>query len=64
MKFESVIWDWNGTLLNDRHVAVNIINQLLNDRDLRRITIDQYLDVFTFPVRDYYEKIEIQGSIC
>ena len=57
MKFESVIWDWNGTLLNDSHVAVNIINQLLNDRDLSRITIEQYLEVFTFPVRDYYEQI-------
>ena len=57
MKFESIIWDWNGTLLNDLDIAVAIINQLLGDRELKPITHAHYLEVFTFPVRDYYEQI-------
>ena len=57
VKFQSVIWDWNGTLLNDVDLAVGVINQLLDDRNLAQITFERYLEVFTFPVRDYYEKI-------
>lgn len=57
MKFDSIIWDWNGTLLNDVTIAVDSINHLLHDRDLELLTIERYLDVFTFPVQDYYELI-------
>lgn len=57
MKFDSIIWDWNGTLLNDLEIAIDSINHLLDDRNLTLLTVDRYLDVFTFPVRDYYEQI-------
>ena len=57
MRFDSIIWDWNGTLLNDVDIVVETINQLLNDRNLTLLTVERYLDVFTFPVRDYYEQI-------
>lgn len=57
MRFEAIIWDWNGTLLNDVDIAVNSINQLLGDRNLKLLTIEKYLEVFTFPVQDYYEQI-------
>lgn len=57
MKFDSIIWDWNGTLLNDVRIAVDSINHLLHDRDLELLTIERYLEVFTFPVQDYYELI-------
>lgn len=57
MKIDSIIWDWNGTLLNDVEIAIDSINQLLLDRNLELLTLKRYLDVFTFPVRDYYELI-------
>lgn len=57
MKFESIIWDWNGTLLDDVDIAVAIINQLLCQRGLKPIAYEHYLEVFTFPVRDYYEQV-------
>ena len=57
MRFESIIWDWNGTLLNDVDISVYSINQLLSDRNLELLTKEKYLDVFTFPVQDYYEMI-------
>ena len=49
-----IIWDWNGTLLNDLDLCINIINPMLKKRGLDLITKDQYLEVFDFPVRDYY----------
>ena len=57
MKFETIIWDWNGTLLNDVDIAVESINHLLYDRNLIPLTLERYLDVFTFPVHDYYGQI-------
>jgi len=57
VKFETILWDLNGTLLNDLHVAVSIINRMLKQRDLKQLSIEQYLEVFTFPVSDYYEQI-------
>lgn len=52
-----IIWDWNGTLLNDAGLAVDTMNRMLGKRGLPELTMDRYKSVFTFPVKDYYEKI-------
>jgi phosphoglycolate phosphatase len=52
-----VIWDWNGTLLNDTQLAVLTINEMLEKRGLPLLSVNDYQDVFMFPVRDYYQKI-------
>ena len=57
MKFDSIIWDWNGTLLDDVDIVINSINKLLQDRNLELLNLERYLEVFTFPVRNYYERI-------
>ena len=56
-QISGVIWDWNGTLLNDAVLAVEIINQMLDRRGLPKLSVDNYKSVFTFPVKDYYQKI-------
>lgn len=55
-----VIWDWNGTLLNDVHHVVSIINEILVDHSLPTINETQYKDLFMFPVREYYKKLGFQ----
>jgi phosphoglycolate phosphatase len=52
-----IIWDWNGTLLNDIELCVQTINEMLQRRNLQKLTVDEYREVFSFPVRDYYKKI-------
>lgn len=52
-----IIWDWNGTLLDDLHHAVNIINQILVDHHLKPTSRAEYQESFTFPVRNYYQKL-------
>lgn len=52
-----VIWDWNGTLLNDIHLCVETINEMLRKRRLPLLSVQGYKDVFSFPVKDYYQKI-------
>lgn len=53
----SIIWDWNGTLLDDTRMAVQTMNQMLKQRGLPALSVDHYKSVFTFPVKDYYQKI-------
>jgi phosphoglycolate phosphatase len=56
-KFGGIIWDWNGTLLNDTELCVQTMNELLQKRHLHQLTLAKYKDVFSFPVKDYYRKI-------
>jgi phosphoglycolate phosphatase len=56
-KKRHVIWDWNGTLLNDLDLAVNTVNFLLQKHGLKPIDQSIYRKLFGFPVRDYYEAI-------
>ncbi|MGC9352542.1 MAG: HAD family hydrolase [Mariniphaga sp.] len=52
-----IIWDWNGTLLNDLDLCVSSINVLLKNRGLTTLNSEKYREVFAFPVKDYYEAI-------
>ena len=55
--YKHVIWDWNGTLFDDVKLCADIMNQLLKEAGLPKISIDKYRDVFTFPVKDYYKAL-------
>lgn len=60
--YKHIIWDWNGTLLDDRQACVDAINMLLTRRHMPTVTLDQYLNVFDFPVRNYYLKLGFDFS--
>jgi phosphoglycolate phosphatase len=51
---KTIIWDFNGTLLDDMQVCVGCMNILLKERDLPALDLQHYREIFTFPVRDYY----------
>lgn len=55
--YKHVIWDWNGTLFNDVELCANIMNQLLEEANLPKISVAEYRDIFTFPVIDYYKAL-------
>lgn len=52
-----VIWDWNGTLLDDIDMCVSVISGLLEKHGYPAISVEEYRRVFRFPVRDYYLEI-------
>ncbi len=52
-----IIWDWNGTLLNDASFCVMCMNKVLSKRNMSKIDVEQYRNLFTFPVKNYYEAI-------
>jgi phosphoglycolate phosphatase len=53
----SIIWDWNGTLLNDVELCISSVNSLLKDRNLPQINTKKYKEVFSFPVKEYYKTL-------
>ena len=56
-KYKHIIWDWNGTLLNDAWLCVEILNKMLSRRQMPTTTLSQYQKDFDFPVIDYYRKL-------
>ena len=58
MNVSHIIWDWNGTLLDDTQACVNAINVLLTKRGVPVIDIPRYREVFGFPVIDFYRRIQ------
>jgi len=52
-----VIWDWNGTLLNDIEACIHSMNVMLQRRNMKLLDEATYKRIFTFPVQEYYKSI-------
>lgn len=48
--------DWNGTLVDDRRFCFDLLNKRLVAHGHPAISFERYLDVFTFPIIEYYKK--------
>ena len=59
MNYSHIIWDWNGTVVNDAHLCVKIVNCLLREYSKPEISINFYLDNFGFPVKDFYLLLDL-----
>ena len=58
MKPELLIWDWNGTILDDAGVCRQIADIMLGQRGIPTLPdMDAYRAVFGFPIKSYYEKM-------
>ena len=58
MKPELLIWDWNGTILDDAGVCRQIADIMLGERGIPALPdMDAYRAVFGFPIKSYYEKM-------
>ena len=53
-KYDYILWDWNGTIVDDLNINFKIINQLLKERNLPTITLQRYKEIFTFPIIEFY----------
>jgi len=54
-----VIWDFNGTLVDDLDLVVRTVNAQMARRGLPALTLDEYRAVFAFPVETYYRRIGV-----
>jgi phosphoglycolate phosphatase len=56
-RYRHIIWDWNGTLLDDLDLCVDVMNGSLRRRGLPLLDRARYHALFDFPVRDYYARL-------
>ena len=52
-----VVWDWNGTLLDDFHLVVDAVNTGIESLGVGPITVEDYRTHYTRPVRLFYERL-------
>ncbi len=54
---KTIFWDFNGTILDDAYLVYEILVDMLEEVGRPTVSFEAYLQIFTFPVRDYYEKV-------
>jgi phosphoglycolate phosphatase-like HAD superfamily hydrolase len=52
-----IVWDWNGTLLDDLRIVIEAVNVSLSRLGRDPIDEDGYRDHFTRPVRAFYDSL-------
>ncbi len=52
-----VVWDWNGTLLDDLPIVIEAVNQSIAQFGVGPIDGDGYRDHYTRPVQLFYESL-------
>jgi phosphoglycolate phosphatase len=55
--YRHLIWDWNGTLLDDLDLSIAVMNSVLARCSLPPLDRARYHALFDFPVRAYYERL-------
>ena len=55
-RYSHILWDWNGTLLDDVWLCLDIISSMLIRRGKKGIDSKRYKTIFGFPVQTYYER--------
>ncbi|MBT5019085.1 MAG: HAD family hydrolase [Planctomicrobium sp.] len=62
-RYQHIIWDWNGTLLNDVDLCVDVMNRMLLKRGMSGIDTIRYRDIFDFPVESYYRELGFDFAV-
>lgn len=61
-KYDHVIWDWNGTLVDDVDHAIAAIGEVLKKNGKTAIDKAHYRQIFKFPIRQYYQDLGFELS--
>lgn len=57
-----IIWDLNGTLLDDVETSVLAISKVLTHKRLPAVDIPTYRSIFGFPISAYYARIGLETA--
>ena len=58
MKYDLIIWDFNGTIANDIMIGIEAANVVLSKRGMKTIdSLEEYRKLFCFPIKKYYERL-------
>ena len=58
MKYDCIVWDFNGTIMDDVQIGIESVNVLLEKRGLKTLdSREEYQSKFGFPIVDYYVRL-------
>lgn len=58
MKYTDIIWDFNGTIIDDVEAGIISVNSMLSERGIATIRDkDHYRSLFRFPIIEYYRSL-------
>ena len=55
--YDNILWDWNGTLLNDVEICYEIVRTQMKSHNIAPLSVEELKDYFCFPIQKYYEDI-------
>ena len=53
----NVVWDWNGTLLDDVEASLVSVNDMLDSFSIPPITLETYYTYVDTPISRFYEHL-------
>ena len=63
LSYDRVLWDFNGTILDDMDLCFYAINTMLARRGLPLLAdMEAYRGAFGFPVQIYYARVGLEGE--
>lgn len=57
LKYICVVWDWNGTIVDDVNASLLSVNDMLIERNLPTINLEQYHSYLDTPIYKFYEHL-------
>lgn len=57
MKYKCILWDWNGTVIDDMPVSLRAVNKILADRGRAPICKEEYYEYIDTPITKFYERL-------
>lgn len=58
-----IFFDFNGTLIDDVDLCIDLLNGLLRGQNKKEVTLEEYKNIFTFPIEEYYRRAGIDFNI-
>ncbi|MFC7344065.1 HAD family hydrolase [Saccharopolyspora griseoalba] len=52
-----IVWDWNGTLLDDNHAVVSAVNVVCTEYDREHVDIDEWRALYKRPLSQCYASL-------
>ncbi|NUK36912.1 HAD family hydrolase [Streptomyces lunaelactis] len=52
-----LVWDWNGTLLDDINAVIGATNAAFEEIGLEPITLERYRELYCVPIPRFYERL-------
>jgi phosphoglycolate phosphatase len=50
-----ILWDWNGTLINDVHITVGAFNAVAEEYGYSPVSLERYREIYRHPIRELYQ---------